>query len=231
MHQTHINFLVTIFCFLWKACFKQVANSQKSSGKMCCYEYIRLQSWALYQTILLGGVFMCLVHWHEILKPTQNRPYFVGTFCSYIFSNENIWITNNPFVNRLWLKTWLVAINKWPTPASYGVTIINISGKNDHIITWWLCHLTSIGIPIIKIRQYHDHLILIMGIPMHGKTIFILQQNPDFFCSGPSMSYTSHLHSAIQAGNWSGTAVTTHCTCDIIFCYSPKLTGVEWAVV
>ena len=108
----HINFMVTIFCFLWKACFQQVANSQKSSGKMCCYEYIRLQSWALYQTILLGGVFMCLVQWHEILKPTQNRPYFVGTFCSYIFSNENIWITNNPFANRLWLKKWLVAINK-----------------------------------------------------------------------------------------------------------------------
>ena len=36
------------------------------------------------------------------------------------------------------------------------------------------CHLTSTEITIIKIRQSHDHVILIMGNPIPGKSVFIL---------------------------------------------------------
>ena len=36
------------------------------------------------------------------------------------------------------------------------------------------CHLTSRAIPIIKIRQSHDHLIYKMKIPVSGKTVFLL---------------------------------------------------------
>ena len=38
--------------------------------------------------------------------------------------------------------------------------------------------LTSIGISIIKIRRYHNCLIAIMEILLHGKTIFILRRGP-----------------------------------------------------
>ena len=41
------------------------------------------------------------------------------------------------------------------------------------------CHLTSIGIPMLKIRRSHDRLIFNMGIPIPGKTVFILRQGPD----------------------------------------------------
>ena len=51
----------------------------------------------------------------------------------------------------------------------------------------------NIGIPIIKIRQSHDCLILIMGIPIPGKMVFLLKQiqviqfNPHPFPISPSV--------------------------------------------
>ena len=41
-----------------------------------------------------------------------------------------------------------------------------------------ICRLTSIGIPIIKIRWSHDCLIFIMEIPIPGRTVFILRWGP-----------------------------------------------------
>ena len=38
----------------------------------------------------------------------------------------------------------------------------------------WKCHLTKIGIPMIKIRWSHYHLIFIMKIVIRGKTVFFL---------------------------------------------------------
>ena len=38
--------------------------------------------------------------------------------------------------------------------------------------------LTSIGIPVLKIRQSHNCLIFNMGIPIPGKDFFILRQDP-----------------------------------------------------
>ena len=136
MHQTHINFMVTIFCFLLKVHFQQVADSQNSSGKMCCYEYVRWQSWVLYQTILLGGVFMCLVQWHNTLRPKQNSRCCVGTFFRYIFLNENTCITNNLFVNWLWLKKWLVAINKGYVASQWAMGLIWLIFEGN-ITTLW----------------------------------------------------------------------------------------------
>ena len=37
---------------------------------------------------------------------------------------------------------------------------------------------TSITIPMIKVRQSHDCLVLIMVIPIPGKMVFILKQAP-----------------------------------------------------
>ena len=42
-----------------------------------------------------------------------------------------------------------------------------------------ILYLISTGITIIKIRQPHSHLILIMGIPIFRKSVFILWQVPD----------------------------------------------------
>ena len=42
--------------------------------------------------------------------------------------------------------------------------------------------------PLIEIRWSHDHLIFIMGIPIPGKTVFILQQNQDSTGSTTSMA-------------------------------------------
>ena len=43
--------------------------------------------------------------------------------------------------------------------------------------------LTSIRIPIIEIRLYHEGLIIIMGICVTVKTVFILKQAPELFLS------------------------------------------------
>ena len=40
------------------------------------------------------------------------------------------------------------------------------------------CSLITIGIPIIKIRRFHNHLIFILEIPIPGKTISILRHRP-----------------------------------------------------
>ena len=41
-----------------------------------------------------------------------------------------------------------------------------------------ICHLTSIVIPIIKIKWSHYHLIFLIGTPIPRKMVFILRQNP-----------------------------------------------------
>ena len=40
-----------------------------------------------------------------------------------------------------------------------------------HLISISKCHFTSIGIPTIQIRQSHDHLIFIIGMPIPGKMV------------------------------------------------------------
>ena len=41
----------------------------------------------------------------------------------------------------------------------------------------YTCHLTSIGIPIIKIKWSHDHLIFIMAMFIPEKMVYILRQD------------------------------------------------------
>ena len=53
------------------------------------------------------------------------------------------------------------------------------SNGHQGAISIYRCILTSIGIPIIKIKQSHDHLIFIMEIFIPGKTVLILRQGPD----------------------------------------------------
>ena len=63
-----------------------------------------------------------------------------------------------------------------------GWTVAEIGAWHDGIVKQpgqclkYTCSLTSIGIPIIKIKQSHSCLNFIMGISMHGKTVFILRQ-------------------------------------------------------
>ena len=42
------------------------------------------------------------------------------------------------------------------------------------------CCLATIGIPIVKTRWTHDHLIFMMEIPISGKTIFYIQTWPAY---------------------------------------------------
>ena len=52
-----------------------------------------------------------------------------------------------------------------------------LDGRHQGGIWSWKHCLISIGIPIIKIRWSHNHLIF-MWIPVPGKTVFILKQAP-----------------------------------------------------
>ena len=54
---------------------------------------------------------------------------------------------------------------------------LKIKGYLGHV-SIWRCHLTGIGIPMIKIRQSHVCLIFNMGISIPGKAIFILKWGP-----------------------------------------------------
>ena len=60
------------------------------------------------------------------------------------------------------------------TMTLYDVTVMNVLVA----VSISRCHLTSIGIPIIKIRRSHDRLIFIMEIPIPGKTVFMLRLGP-----------------------------------------------------
>ena len=51
------------------------------------------------------------------------------------------------------------------------------------------CRLTSLGIPIIKIRLSWDSLIFIMGIPIPVKRVFLLRQGPALSDSYDLMSH------------------------------------------
>ena len=52
--------------------------------------------------------------------------------------------------------------------------------KTSGVISIWRFRLTCKGNPMITIRQYHSHVIYTMGIPIHGKTFFILWLGPAF---------------------------------------------------
>ena len=59
------------------------------------------------------------------------------------------------------------------------IQITNVMESNvPRVISIYRYHLTSKGIPITKIRRSDDRLIFIQGIPIHGKTVFILRQGP-----------------------------------------------------
>ena len=49
-----------------------------------------------------------------------------------------------------------------------------------NIVSIKRCHLTNLGIVIIYIRWCHGPFIFIMGIPILGKTVFILKQGSTF---------------------------------------------------
>ena len=92
--------------------------------------------------IRLCGLFFSSVLCNDIIDWGLNRiaDIFVGTFFRYIFLDVNIWIPSNPFVSQLWLKKWLIAVNKWyfgilcPTLASYGrLHLGEYLGENNHL--------------------------------------------------------------------------------------------------
>ena len=56
-----------------------------------------------------------------------------------------------------------------------------IPSKIQGAVSIWKCYLTSIGIPIIKIRQFRDHFIFNMGIPIPGKGSLYIETGP--WCS------------------------------------------------
>ena len=54
--------------------------------------------------------------------------------------------------------------------------------KNLGIVSIQRCHLTSIGIPMLKIKWSHNHLIFIMAIPLPGNMVFIFEVGLWFPC-------------------------------------------------
>ena len=58
-------------------------------------------------------------------------------------------------------------------------------------VSLWICRLTRIGIPIIKISRSYDRLIFNNGNDILGKTVFILKRGPD---SGPVQGSGPRLH-------------------------------------
>ena len=64
------------------------------------------------------------------------------------------------------------------------------------------CRLTSIGIPIIKIRWFHDRLIFVMVIHIHGKTVFKKKLKHGFgsVCGEPSERCLRHYYIHASVG-------------------------------
>ena len=52
--------------------------------------------------------------------------------------------------------------------------------RGQGAISIWRCPLTSIGIPMLKIRWSRDHLIFNMGIPIHGQDGIYIETGPLF---------------------------------------------------
>ena len=59
----------------------------------------------------------------------------------------------------------------------------NILNQAPEGISIWRCHLTKIGIPMLKIRWSCDCIIFNMGIPIPGNTFFIIRQGPESILS------------------------------------------------
>ena len=120
-------------------------------------------------------------HFHEIWKSghyspektTQNGTWHVKYFKSLVlfsksFSIRGLTVNANPecvFVFPDSTSTTAVGSGGWLLHVSY-------LGADSMC----RCCLTSIGIPIIKIRSSWDHLIFIMGIPVSRMMIFTLKQ-------------------------------------------------------
>ena len=60
----------------------------------------------------------------------------------------------------------------------YNTVLFNTILQKSGAVSIYRCRLTSIGIPFIKIRRPHDHLIFIMEIPLPGNAVLILKQGP-----------------------------------------------------
>ena len=69
------------------------------------------------------------------------------------------------------------------------------------------CRLTIVGIPIIKMRWSHNHSILIKGMPIPRKTVFILRQAPG--------QYLGCWCKAVQRARASAARVMTQLSCDL----------------
>ena len=61
----------------------------------------------------------------------------------------------------------------------YQINLPSVADQmNQGVIQISSCRLTSIGIPMLKIRRSHDRLIFNMGIPIPGKDGLYIETGP-----------------------------------------------------
>ena len=60
------------------------------------------------------------------------------------------------------------------------ICIKGIGGTILGAVSIWRCRITSIGIPMLKIRRSHECLIFNMGIPIPGKDGFYIEAGPSY---------------------------------------------------
>ena len=99
-------------------------------------------------------------------------------------SSFNGCLAKPPWKSDYILQAWMS--NYIPPKMMYMITYPNCSIHNrtchQGAVSVQRCCLTSIGIPMLKIRRSCDPLIFNMGIPIPGKTVFILKQDPGSYC-------------------------------------------------
>ena len=171
--QIFIDFINFIFCYLpWHwIVFQQPVRSQyyntkewnkmqthQSPGKVlilsktislnwcldAIYCIITASSWCQNLCFFFQNIENCPIQWDMISRKLISSKLL--HICD-VFSVHLPFEINNKSTVWSWKYPWKVLTHQ-------GADII------------WRCHLANMGIPIIKIRQSHDYLFFIMGIPI-----------------------------------------------------------------
>ena len=92
-----------------------------------------------------------------------------------------------PWRGRIWRKGWISN---------------TVRSRDCLIVSIYICHLTIIEIPIIKVSQSYDGF-LDNGNPIHGKMVFILKHGP--MTGIPQLTYGGEIYGiSCASGSASG---------------------------
>ena len=163
---------------------------------LCCLSHCvtqhKIREYKRYLTIVVSHIALCNGFWHHqnINRAGVCECLFFVFICPIALIqgklHQNNTLVSTETMDHCSLYSILYIIRTHCTHVQIGLCwccsatevtheLINGAGVCFNLTR---CHLTSIGIPIIKIRWSNDHLIFMIVIPMPGKIDFILKQGP-----------------------------------------------------